>query len=787
MSMPYHDRHGHTIATWLLLLAHQPTIQSRLLADAEIFSMFFAALRTRVRWTEEIDTMLTNLSVRKSEVRFDIKAFEAWKKSDENPFSGKISSLYLEAIFEGVQLYTHVKRQPKAWEQALAALMDQLPPGTIQDPEDGNLNELEAHLKDPQAQLPTPGESLFHANMVVLDFLLRLDNRERNLMEFGFLLAHDESVRLFFDVLHRAGVSWRLILSTMFQIDEDTVEELTSSKGALMKSGLLSIDINTRRVFPLSPFWHEWLSASYVTMAAMFKPLVRPLIKRPNAGALGRLHPDDRAIVSDLLNRKHTLTSDSGVNVLLYGPRSIDKEGLVADLLTQNNLAMITLAPGIPEREMGAIAYVAQRYVAFTAPQAVLVLPSADQILTRTRRGMKSFAFFSVEMDDEVEDADTDAALLSFNPAKTLWLVNAPDRLSEDNLGRFLYVSEVKAASRAERLAEIESILEDLDVSPELHKELSQHLRLSEQQLKSAYRLVEQVAQPGPDVWLPEGVERNTREHREVLIRRMIDQSQRAMNRREREHLRQPVTTYSLDLLNLNSSFPVPKIIQSLKHRQQGTLCFYGLPGTGKTQLAEHIAVQLDRPIIMKRASELTNKYIGESEKNIRAMFDEATEEGAVLFLDEADTFLMDRARAQHSWETSSVNEMLQGMERFRGIFICATNLFDTLDRAALRRFTFKLQFNSLDEDQRWAMLCNEAKLDPSTMAPAEVEHIKNELLLMYELTPGDFATIQRKVELMGQPLTLAEWLKELESEANFKRNAENHQRRLLESVVRHA
>ncbi len=769
---PYLDAASNNAAAWLLRLAMHPAIGRRILGDAQMFSVFFAALKPRVRWTTQVEAIINGGSPRPGDVKFDAHAFEAWKKSEENPFLGKISSLYLEDLFQGIKLYSKFKRREASWNEAIVALHDNLPNAHASD--DTSLSA--PRLRDTTAALPPHGPSLFHTNLEVFNWIVPMLPAERDLLELGFLLSNDESIRFLFDTATHSAISWRTMLETMLDLDPDTLGEITSSRATLMLSGLLSIDQASRRVFPLSDFWHTWFQTPYPTLAAMFGKLVSPMTRRPSAGAMGRIHATDRSIVSDLLVRPRFFDDRPGLNVLLYGPRSIDKAGLVLDILSAIRLPALTLGCDIPDRDLGSVAYVAQRYVAKTAPNSVLVLQPADQVLTRTRRGLKSFAFFSVEMDEDIEDAAMDAALLTDNPAKTLWLVNSPERLSEDNLGRFLYVSEVRAASRAERLTEINTIFGTLDIGKDLRKELSHHLRLSEQQLRSARRLVDELSTPGPLAWAPDGVKLHSRAHREVLVRRTIDQSQRAMNRRDREHLRQPVTTYSLDLLNLSSSFSIPQIIQSLKHRQSGSMCFYGLPGTGKTQLAEYIAVNLDRPIIMKRASELTDKFVGESEKNIRAMFDEAAEEDAVLFLDEADTFLMDRARATHTWETSSVNEMLQSMERFRGIFICATNLFETIDRAALRRFTFKLQFNALSESQRWDMLCNEANLSPSDFTPAAIERIKNDLLMMYELTPGDFATIKRQIDLLGQPLSLEEWLLALNNEAEFKRRAEQRQ-----------
>ena len=91
----------------------------------------------------------------------------------------------------------------------------------------------------------------------------------------------------------------------------------------------------------------------------------------------------------------------------------------------------------------------------------------------------------------------------------------------------------------------------------------------------------------------------------------------------------------------------------------------------------------------MRLASDLVSKYVGETEQAMARMFAEAEEEQAVPLLDEADSFLRSRQRAERHHEVTEVNQMLAGMERFAGIFICTTNLFDQLDEAALRRFTF--------------------------------------------------------------------------------------------------
>jgi hypothetical protein len=147
-------------------------------------------------------------------------------------------------------------------------------------------------------------------------------------------------------------------------------------------------------------------------------------------------------------------------------------------------------------------------------------------------------------------------------------------------------------------------------------------------------------------------------------------------------------------------------------------------------------------------------------------MFEEAQAESAVLLLDEADSFLRSRRLAERHYEVSEVNEMLQGMERFAGVFICTTNLFDDLDEAALRRFTFKLRFHALGAEQRERMFIAEAL---GGEAGAITPEQRGRLGALDQLAPGDFAAVQRQVEILGEAFDPDEFLSQLESEHRVK------------------
>ena len=109
---------------------------------------------------------------------------------------------------------------------------------------------------------------------------------------------------------------------------------------------------------------------------------------------------------------------------------------------------------------------------------------------------------------------------------------------------------------------------------------------------------------------------------------------------------------------------------------------------------------------------------------------------------------------------------MLQGMERYDGIFICTTNLMDSIDQAALRRFTFKIRFKPLTAVQREAMFVVEAL--EGDAARLEAAHAAR-LAKLDQLCPGDFAAVKRQVEILAEALVPEEFMAQLEAEHRIK------------------
>lgn len=123
---------------------------------------------------------------------------------------------------------------------------------------------------------------------------------------------------------------------------------------------------------------------------------------------------------------------------------------------------------------------------------------------------------------------------------------------------------------------------------------------------------------------------------------------------------------------------------------------FAGPPGTGKTMCAEAMAQALNLPLYRIDLSQVVNKYIGETEKNLRRLFDAADTADVILFFDEADALFGKRTEvkdAHDRYANLEISYLLERMERFKGLAILATNRKKDLDEAFLRRLRFVVEF----------------------------------------------------------------------------------------------
>jgi SpoVK/Ycf46/Vps4 family AAA+-type ATPase len=165
---------------------------------------------------------------------------------------------------------------------------------------------------------------------------------------------------------------------------------------------------------------------------------------------------------------------------------------------------------------------------------------------------------------------------------------------------------------------------------------------------------------------------------------------------------------------------------------------FAGSSGTGKTMAAEVLANELELDLFRIDLSQVVSKYIGETEKNLRKIFDAAEESGAILLFDEADALFGKRSEVKDShdrYANIEVSYLLQRMEAYRGLAVLTTNLKSAIDPAFLRRIRFVVQFpypEAVEREEIWRRMFPASTptrgLDPERLAQLDIAggHIRN-------------------------------------------------------------
>ncbi len=213
---------------------------------------------------------------------------------------------------------------------------------------------------------------------------------------------------------------------------------------------------------------------------------------------------------------------------------------------------------------------------------------------------------------------------------------------------------------------------------------------------------------------------------------------------------------------------------------------FAGPPGTGKTICAEAIALELGQRLIVVRYSELESMWAGETAKNVRATFEAATEQNAVLFFDEADAIAARRfssPREAYSREANLVvNVLLNELEQFNGVVIFATNLARNFDPAFERRIRTHIYFELPGPEEREAIWRAQINLQKTPLAP-DVNF--RELALKYERSGGDIKNAVLKAALMAADEPVPDIRKQIRQE-HFERAMEEvvAARRVLQQSV---
>ena len=460
----------------------------------------------------------------------------------------------------------------------------------------------------------------------------------------------------------------------------------------------------------------------------------------------------------------------SPVNILLYGAPGTGKTSFARTLAAELGRECYAVAQNTQERGGGRTTSAPSfRFGALQIcnsqvdpGRSVIVVDEADEML----RGSMSGGIFAIFGSGNLRAGDKGLlnTILDTVTTPTIWITNtSAEELDESSRRRFDYSIRFEALDAEQRLSIWRNNVEKMKlgslVSEEMMRKFADRYPVSAGGITLVLQnLVKLAPAPGEVEAL---VETLMKPHCELLG--LSDVSDDTMR---------PARDYSLDGLNIEGSLPLPRLVEAVRRfreepaggidRPRMNILLSGAPGTGKTEFVKYLGAQLGARVVVRMGSDLLNMYVGGTEKLIRRAFEQAEAEKAILFLDEIDGLVQSRERSQHSWEVTQVNELLHRMENFTGVMVGATNFSANLDAAILRRFTFKLEFNYLDEAGKKLFFERMFNTPLTDAEAAQLAGIPN-------LAPGDFRTVRQGLFYLGGDVTNAERLEGLRRESAAK------------------
>lgn len=625
----------------------------------------------------------------------------------------------------------------------------------------------DAHRKAERqlGKMPLPG--YLQTNIERLSGLVSLNELEGRLLGFAIVI-HNE--RLLDDVADYLGhdlssIKVCHVLSVLLGASVKEIRAALHSNGVLKRAGLVTLEksgYGTLRA-KLNLLSDTFADQMLLSEADPIN-LLRGTVDIASGGHLdlsdyGHIQADlnlMRPLLSRALKR-----SSPGVNIFIHGAPGTGKTQLARTIAADLQCDLFEIAS---EDEDGDPIHGERRLRAYRAAQtffakrkALIVFDEVEDIFG-DRGGFSMFR--TARSTAEQRKAWINRALEK-NPVPTIWLSNS-DELDPAFIRRFDMVFELTIPPRGQRSRIIQETCADI-----LDDEGVHHLAGME---KLAPAVVTRAA----------SVVRSVRaEHAEdgealspgqtaKLLEHLIDNTLRLQGH---QGLKTRDTSQLSDVYDpafINADTDLNAIVHGIRESGAARLCLYGPPGTGKTAYGRWLAERIERPLVIKRVSDLQSKFVGETERNIARAFHEADRDGAVLMIDEVDSFLQDRRHASASWQVTEVNEMLTQMEDFCGVFIASTNLMDGLDQASLRRFDVKARFDWLRPEQAQELLdrvCRRMGL------PTPTANDMAELGRLGHLTPGDFAAVMRQHRF--RPVdSAARWVQLLRAETGLKSGA---------------
>ena len=459
---------------------------------------------------------------------------------------------------------------------------------------------------------------------------------------------------------------------------------------------------------------------------------------------------------------KKLIRKGKGVNILFYGEPGVGKTSLARSLASSLGRELYFVNElDRKERECSAARKMSIRTAneILNPKKAFLVVDEADQILNTVNSWMRF---------GTVVDKSWINQFLTENKIPILWITNDHRNIEESTRRRFSYSIKFNKRSNDELKKVWMNQIKDLDVNLFDEKDI-------ENLVKKHNVSPGAIGLAAKDLNLSrKNIKKSTALKQLDLI---LNAHEELIGNKGESEMNQLSPFYKLD--HIESDVDLKGMIDAVKRFEKDkgqfgemvpniNILLGGSPGVGKTEFAKYLAHSLNKPLLLKRASDLLDMYVGGTEENIANAFREASEKGAVLLIDECDSLLQSREGATRSWEVTQVNEILTWMENHKTICIMATNWIDRCDEAMMRRFAFKAQLTSLKEEgvldfyQRILAPLGKGSLEP---------HEKDSLKGLQDVTPGDLKSVYQRM-VFQKDVPHKRLIEELKLEVSYKKSA---------------
>jgi len=592
---------------------------------------------------------------------------------------------------------------------------------------------------------------LLSKNIAQISSLMKLNKYEEQILEFVTLLKQyellDNAVGLLGSELNTTQT--KRALSVILNIKQKHIDSAFASNSKLSKSSLVTIDkrntnLLDRKLDSISDAFLDNLLNLDEDISVMIKDSIKVCSKSALKLKDYRHLSDDINILIPYLN-KAIANKQNGVNILLYGKPGTGKTELskVIAKKLKTKLFEVSYTDEDDEPIDGTA-----RLKAYKSAQALLSNKKTLLMYDEAEDIFESGGgFFSPPVRQK--DKAWINRVLETNTIPTIWITNNIHTIDNALIRRFDMSIEIPIPLKSKREEIIKNYSNNL-LDANTIKTLAKNDNIAPALISTTAKVISAI-----------DTKESTKAFTHLLNNTLKAQGYGEIKKESREN--------SLDTMYkpsyINTRTDLKELTKGIKKTAMARLCLYGVPGTGKSAFGKYIAEILNKPLILKKGSDLICKYVGGTEKNIADAFKEAKEENAVLVFDEVDSFLADRTNAKQSWEVTQVNEMLVQMENFNGVFIATTNLMNNLDKASLRRFDLKLEFSALNQKQSWKMF----KIFSKSLGISQVDkNLKIKVQALKNLTPGDFAAVVRQNKF--RPIkSNEEFVQRLEDEVALK------------------